>query len=198
MSAAGLGIVASARVTGGLRFVELACFELLGRSAPECAWPAGAGFLAAAALAHAWRAGQLAELLPVSAGLPGASACTASPGPAADEAISLLCELSSAAPGAFVHAVVQLLYPALDASYAGREQSLQEASDAALARTLRRVRADLAEVRRDGGALLRDLHSAETAEAGVSGAALGAASRLALVLDPLGAPFGVQPAGAAS
>jgi hypothetical protein len=158
-------------VTGGFRFAELALFELLGRHAPSCAPDVAVSFVAGAALAHAWRAGQLAALLPVSPGLPGAAACTRSPSAAFDGAIGLItahCEgpagAERAAPAGDAHDTAELLdallgplYGELQAAYAARLATCAEASDQALARVLRRVSADLGQVRGEGRGLLTTL-----------------------------------------
>ena len=74
-----LNIFESARQLGALRAVELACFARLGERAPELS-PAGcARWAASASRAHAWRAGLLEDLLPVSVGLPGPAELTVVP-----------------------------------------------------------------------------------------------------------------------
>jgi len=150
------GIVESARITGTLRYAELALFELIGSSAPGARPATAAVFLAGAARSHGWRAEQLAPLLPVSNGLPGAAQCTASPGPAFESALGALAAAPEALDGAeLVDALVSALYPVLAASYEARLARCHSApADQALARVLRRVAADLAAVVADGSDLL--------------------------------------------
>ena len=148
-----LSIVESARVTGGLRFVELSCYEALSLAATAADGDDAplAVFLAAAGLAHAWRAEQLAGLLPLSVGLPGAAELTRAPSPAAAEALSLL---AAAAPAELAAVALGALYPALAAAYELRSARAAPAADGPLLRVWRRVSADLAAVSGEGTSVL--------------------------------------------
>ncbi len=187
-----LGIEHSARVTGGLRFVELSLFRLVGASAgdPGLGDDEVACYLAGAALAHAWRAEQLGALLPVSAGLPGAEACTVCPSPAARAALAAVAAFSTTLPagppggaGELLDALVGPLGDALDDAYAGHQASSGEGADLPLRRVLRRVRADLAAVAAEG----RELLAARSAGSPTAGRGLAAEVLAALSADP--APF---------
>lgn len=202
-------------LTGGLVHTELALFELLGAKAPACADDGVASFLAAAALAHAWRAEQLAELLPVSLGLPDAAACTLSPGRTAEEALAVLAggerddgqgtedgdggesgergqgteggEVLVAASLELLAAVVGPLYAALEAAYTARLARCGEAAEQALRRVLGRVLADLGAVRAAGEALLSCLEGRPSAVARPA----GPSARLRALFEEDEAPFGV-------
>lgn len=156
-----LPLLDSAAHLGGCRHVELGCFALIGRAAQAAGAP-WAGFLSGASLAHAWRASQLVELLPISVGLPDADAVTISPGAIADEALALLAGDPGDTPGtrpdgpALVAGLVQALYPAMADGYRARFARCHPAPDAALARTLQRLLADLEAVTDVGLSLLGD------------------------------------------
>ncbi len=175
---------------GGCRHVELACFAIAGRAAPRVGAPF-AGFLSGASLAHAWRAAQLAELLPVSVGLPEATAVTKSPGVLANEAMALL-EGAAGHDGdiaddgrALTAGLVRALYPAMADGYRARFARCDPAPDAALARTLQRLLADLESVAENGLALLVDAGDAD--ELGAPGLLV---ARLEAVLAGSGGLFG--------
>ena len=184
-----LSLLDSADHLGRCRYVELACFELLGRSAASPRHRDAATYLSGASLAHAWRGGLLEELLPVSAGLPDAAACTSSPGPALDGALALL---EGAEDGAVLTAALTgALYPVMAAGYRERLARCAPAPDAALARALGRVLADLDAVASDWTRLLATLGRA----AGVAGGS-ALALRLEVALGGAGGVFG--PLGRAS
>ncbi len=138
-----LGLLESARVLGGLRWVELTSFELLGRlatgageggplDAATAVWASGAS------LGHAWRAHELERLLPVSAGLPSAAECTVAPGRLVEAFVEALAR-HVAVPGEGLASFYDLLVRA----YEVRAVHPLEAADRAVVRTLGRLVADL-------------------------------------------------------
>ncbi len=133
------GLVEQARVLGGLAYVEWALFERLGGVAPLLEDPAQTIWASSASLRAAWRAEALFSLLPVSVGLPGAKACTVSPGPNVDGALHLPAELG----GGEALGRTATWYEALLAVYATRASQLSEASDGPLGRVLARLMRDL-------------------------------------------------------
>ena len=150
-----LSLLDSADLLGRCRYVELAAFSLLGRRAPGCEGPAVVAYLAGASLAHGWRAGQLEALLPVSTGLPGAAELTRSPAASTDLALEL-----ATAPGGdaeLLDALLGAIYPSMSAGYAERLSAASPAADPPVARTLRRLLADLEELRREGELVARGL-----------------------------------------
>ena len=142
-----------AAALGGLRYVELALFELLGRAAlggagpgdagPGGAGPGGAGYASwagGASLQAAWRAEQIERLLPVSVGLPPAGEVTVAPSEQVASALEALGLLSGPELAAKVGAT---WYPALLAAYRRRSEALSEAADGPHGLVLVRVIADL-------------------------------------------------------
>jgi hypothetical protein len=127
-------------VLGGLRAVELSCFERLGQMA--CGAPGnvdgGADDAAAsvwasqASLGHAWRASQLEELLPVSVGLPSVAECTRMPGPLTEEFV-----------GTLARAVAPSWYRTLAQAYERRLAKLHPSADRYVARVLERLVEDV-------------------------------------------------------
>lgn len=169
-----MNILESAKTIGALRAVELACFERLGERAPLLSPPSCARWAAAASLAHAWRASQLEELLPVSVGLPSLDEVTVLPDgplgaeldltlPALGDAVRLAGDArpsesagEAAEAGdarAFVAELSSRLYGQLLAEYSRRLEVSSPASDGAVLRTLGRVVADLEVVRAEGFAI---------------------------------------------
>jgi hypothetical protein len=148
-----LSLLESAYVLGGLRWVELEGYSLLGiRSVAEANAP-GAGemqfalWAAASSFAHAWRAEQLLSLLPVSGGLPAAEVCTRSPGPRTEEAIGAFAgEMSGPERRAARYAALASWYAALVVAYERRSTFIQLSTDGPLVTTLLRVLADLRSV----------------------------------------------------
>jgi hypothetical protein len=134
-------LLETADFIGRTRHVELACFSVLGRRAISSTETSVAIFLAGSARAHAWRAVQLEELLPVSLGLPGVEAATRSPGQAIDDAIAALEHEPNDA--SVVDALGAVLYPAMLVEYRSRIASAHLAADRPLVRTLRRATGDL-------------------------------------------------------
>jgi hypothetical protein len=121
-------------VVGGLRWVEMRGFEVLGRLAtgPEEIAPAARVWASSASLAHAWRAAQLEALLPVSVGLPRAEKCTRAPGP-----------LTAQWCGRLGLEQASSLQAVLAAAYARRAGDLRPGADDPVAGTLARLVADL-------------------------------------------------------
>ncbi len=140
-----LSLLESARVVGGLRWVELGAFASLGRAAtsgglpPELAvWASGAS------LAHAWRAGQLHSLLPVSAGLPSAAEATKPPGEDVAELVESLAPPSAAtgSPSSGDGPALFRLYAALTAAYERRAEFAHPSADPPAVRVFVRLAAD--------------------------------------------------------
>jgi hypothetical protein len=157
------GLVDSAVELGGLRALELAGFERLGRSAPHAAPAAAARWLAGASLAHAWRAAAVAELLPVSVGLAHAAELTTWPGGPLGELATAVLSHGAPDPGDFdardlVGCLVAELYPALEAAYVARLRVAEAAywSDRPVARALVRILADLGRTAGEGRFVLAD------------------------------------------
>jgi hypothetical protein len=168
-----LKLLDSARYLGGLRAVELACFERVGERAPRLAAPACARWAASASLAHAWRASLLEELLPVSVGLPGLADVTVLPeGPLGAELARALPSRESASSiggsrdsetddgWLLISDLSGRLYSLLLADYARRLELSSPAADGAIARTLGRAMADLEVVRTEGATLCAALRPA--------------------------------------
>jgi len=171
-----LSLAESADLLGRYRYVELALFHALGARATSAAEPAVVLYLAGAARAHAWRARIIEERLPVSLGLPGTEASTRSPGASLDAAVALL--VAPAPDGELVHALVDVLYPAMTASYTAHLGLARPVSDAPVVRALGRVLVDLDVIRREGLPL-------------VPGAPDGAlAAEVRSRIEVLGGPFG--------
>ncbi len=145
-----LDLFATASLIGRYRYVELSLAALTGARA-AAGTPPLASFLSGASGAHSWRAGLFEERLPVSAGLPDAGACTASPGPALERALDVLGTCEEAA---LVASLVEDLYPAMLASWRAHAAAASPLADAPVLRMLRRTSDDLAAVRAEGAALL--------------------------------------------
>ena len=161
-------LLEGASYLGALRAVELACFERLAKRAPLLEPASCAAWAASAAQAHAWRAGLLEVLLPVSPGLPSPEELTVLPGGA------LFAELAGALPDledragprdgdspqdtgpALVVGLVGRLYPALLDEYARRRNDCAQAGDGAIGRAIARAFADLELVRSEGAVLCAD------------------------------------------
>jgi hypothetical protein len=137
-----LTIEEMAFVLGGFRFVELSAFERLGRLASEerSLEPAVVTFASAASMAHAWRAAQLEELLPVSVGLPGVDECTRPQGP---QSRHFVAELSLEGAASW--------YRTLAAAYRRRAGHAHPSADGPIIRVLRRLEADILAVAGDIG-----------------------------------------------
>lgn len=176
MSAAALTLLESATLVGRYRYVELACFEVLGRAAAT-GEQTFAPYLSASARAHAFRAELFAELLPVSVGLPSSAELTASPGSDVDAALAFLGGLE---PPRLVAVTVSVLYPAMLDGWRHRLELASPFSDPPLARVLRRAIDDLDAVRTDGEPL-------------VDSTLVGAAPTSALA-DPFGHTAAAAPA----
>ena len=132
-----LSLAESADLLGRYRFVELECFAQLGERAARCERPEVARYLSGAARAHAWRAGLLEALLPVSVGLPAAAELTVSPHPALGSALQ---ELVAAEDDSLVEGLLTVLYPAMLAAYRAHLERCSPFSDPPVRRTLRAPR----------------------------------------------------------
>jgi hypothetical protein len=159
-----LRLLDSARYLGGLRAVELACFERVGERAPHLGAPQCARWAASASLAHAWRASLLEELAPVSVGLPGLAEVTVVPdGPLGAELARALPisggpvqsrDIATDDGWSLITDLCDRLYPLLLAEYARRLELASPAADGAIVRALGRVTTDLETVRAEGATLL--------------------------------------------
>ena len=164
-----MNIIESAGHLGSLRAVELACFARLGERAPELSPASCARWAASASRAHAWRAALLEDLLPVSAGLPGAAELTVLPESPLGEELARSLPVPGRDPGAprsaerdsrpdngleLVSGIVSRLYPLVLGEYALGLERCTPAADGAVARGIRRAVADLEAVRAEGAALL--------------------------------------------
>lgn len=133
-------LIESAVALGGLFWVELEAFGLLGRLSSSGSLPAVEAMKAAgAARGHAWRAAQLEELLPVSSGLPGHDELAVSPGAAASRWVGSLAGLF--APEQEPRRLQW--YRELGAAYKRRLVHASPASDAATVRVLGRLLSDI-------------------------------------------------------
>jgi hypothetical protein len=135
-------LLEQAHAVGALVAAERLLFELLGRratdgglTAPLSVWASGASLRAA------WRAEQLAALLPVSVGLPAAGELTASP--PHDLRITLL--EGSGETDIAIDCLA--LYEELAQRYARYLKAASEAADKTYGIVLRRVIADLSDER---------------------------------------------------
>ncbi|MHB8245709.1 MAG: hypothetical protein ACYDGN_10220 [Acidimicrobiales bacterium] len=143
-----LSLWETARVLGGLRWVELQGFEVFGRLGATAGVPASADEpsvgvpASAASLAHAWRAAQIESLLPVSSGLPGADECTREPSPLVGEWVGGL-RSATAAPSDGLAAAVRSWYGDLEAAYEARLAHVHPGADGPVQRILGRLLADL-------------------------------------------------------
>lgn|GEM_PF-1305976 len=142
-----------AAALGGLRFVELSLFELLGAASVAAGTPAAVASWAAAASGQAaWRAEQLEGLLPVSVGLPPPSAVTVAPGEAVASSLS---DLARTRADGLAAEMSGRWYPALSQAYGRRAGTLSPAADRPHAVVLARVLADLAEAAEHAADLVR-------------------------------------------
>ena len=164
-----LTLLESARVLGGLRWVELEAFKMLGAFAVS---PPGSGFgpgsgpgpeitqwASGSSLAHAWRATQLEELLPVAAGLPGAEECTTSPGLAAGQWLATLRAGLVGVDAGAAESVPEH-YGQLAAAYELRASNAHASADGPVLRTLERLSGDVRSIAREylrvGGTMVRE------------------------------------------
>jgi hypothetical protein len=133
-----LSLIESAGALGSLRWLELEGHARLGAlAAAGSLSPRTAVWASGASLAHAWRAAQLRELLPVSAGLPGVAESTQ---PAASGS-ALAHDLEVALLAADSSALSQW-YRALSAAYSSLSAVAGEAGGAPARRVLNRLAAD--------------------------------------------------------
>lgn len=140
-----LGLGESARVVGGLAYVEQEAHRALGAiSATGSLAPPLSVWAANSALAHAWRAGQLQELLPVSVGLPGGRELVSSPGALTTAWLAELPECLED-PSEQGRRNLEAWYDQLAAGYAHRLAHPHPSADGPLRRVFRRLLADLGE-----------------------------------------------------
>jgi hypothetical protein len=139
-----LTMVDIAGVIGAFRDVEMALFSWLGRAAGSLKAADDVVWASSASLRAAWRAAQLEQLLPVSAGLPDAEPATASPGTAVAAALEALRALVPPALPEAAGRLASAWYAALLDAYGSRLDRLAPAADGALERVLRRLVTDLA------------------------------------------------------
>ncbi|HLI45040.1 MAG TPA: hypothetical protein VKU92_11320 [Acidimicrobiales bacterium] len=133
-----LSLLESARALGSLRWLELEGHARLGALAAGGSLPPRTAVWASgASLAHAWRAEQLRELLPVSAGLPGVDESTRASASGGALARDLEVALRSADSGA-----LSRWYRALSAVYAALSEGVGVAGGAPARRMLNRLAAD--------------------------------------------------------
>ncbi|MHB8293127.1 MAG: hypothetical protein ACYDH5_00520 [Acidimicrobiales bacterium] len=170
MGAAGGGMTfeESARALGRLRFIELEMFVVLGRLVQPFPDPPAKPFLSAHSTYHAFRAGLLEEVLPVSGPLQGEDIVRPS-GPA--EAV-MLARLAGAArvagsaeppaavpPVAVLAGVQRVVLPRLAAGYRRYREAASQVSDAPAARVAGVAASDLASQWAEGKDLLTRLLS---------------------------------------
>lgn len=146
-----LTLLRTAELLGWYRHVELVCFTRLGARAPHLGHPELAAYLAGAARSHAYRAGLLEQLLPVSIGLPGATELTVSPDARLD---AVLEALVTEEEEALVGDLVGTLYPSMLAAYNDHLARCSPIADPPVQRALLRIVADLAARAEEGDALL--------------------------------------------
>jgi hypothetical protein len=130
-----------AGVIGGLRDVEMALFSWLGRTAPALGCAGEVTWASGASLDAAWRAAQLEQLLPVSAGLPSAQA--ASVWTAVSAGLQTLDSFVPSGEPSEVPRLAAQWYAALLDAYRHRLGLISPAADGALERVLQRLVADL-------------------------------------------------------
>jgi hypothetical protein len=122
-----LGLVEWGFVLGAMWRVELGLFERLGRCSVGAPVPAAvAGWAMGASFAAAWRAEQLASLLPVSVGLPGRAEVTSA---AAGSVAGALDGLAEIADAELPLETASYWYPALASAYELRAAHLSPAGD---------------------------------------------------------------------
>lgn len=133
-----LTLLETAALVGSWERAELDLFEVLGRKSREL--PASLSpWAASASRRAAWRAEELAALLPVSRGLPGADELIRPAGPAHSFAAAKL----AAAAGDDLLAGVLGFYDSLGSAYEARRALLSEAADGQFDIVLARVSEDL-------------------------------------------------------
>lgn len=169
-----LSLLEHADLLGRYRYLELRLFGLCGKRCVELEG-AARRWCSGAARAHAWRARCLEELAPISVGLPDVASGTVPAGPAQQAALE---QLEAAEPAAFLSALVNPWYPAMERAYQERLARCHRAADAPLRRVLQRVVADLDAVRSEGVEL------AGGAEVGTFG------HGIETLLSDAGGPFG--------
>jgi len=147
-----LSLFESNDLLGRYRYVELAAFATIGARVTSSTAPDVARFLAAASLAHGWRARTVEALLPVSVGLPGTDALTRSPSPRIDAVLAVVVEPEP--DTAVVDGLVRGLYPAMAAAYRERISVGSPVADGPVVRALGRIVADLDVVTAEGLTLL--------------------------------------------
>ncbi len=138
-----LGLREMAQVLGGFCHVEEEAFRALGEySTTESGDDALRLLAAGAARAHAWRAGELERLLPVSFGLPGRGelVLARTPGVAAFAAGPAGC---LAGPPEEAFSRLAAWYEALAGAYELRLSHLHKSADGPVRRTLRRLLASI-------------------------------------------------------
>jgi hypothetical protein len=145
---------ASAELVGALVALELSLHGRTGALAAEVEQPALCSYLAMASMAHAWRAGLLEELLPVSVGLPGKDELVVvAPG---DSALA-----GDLAPDeSLLPALLARVYPELLARYeaAAAVGTVWAASHGPLVLAAQRAGADVRRVVAEGALLDRPLY----------------------------------------
>lgn len=135
-----LSLVESAAALGSLRWLELEGHARLGRAAAgEDLAPGAAVWASGAAMAHAWRAGELGRLLPVSAGIPDAGESTRP----ASEAVARRAEDLEQALSAGSDADLVSWYGGLAEAYRRRVAHASASADGPLVRTLNRLASDV-------------------------------------------------------
>jgi hypothetical protein len=138
-----LGLLDTARLLGHYRHAELVGYSTLGPRSLSALDGEIRLFLVRATSSHAYRAGLLEGLLPVSVTLPDAASLTVP----ADDRIDAAFALLIAAPDAdLVAGLIQVVYPLIDASYATHAERCSPYSDPPLALVLARLRAELGAV----------------------------------------------------
>jgi hypothetical protein len=130
-----------AGVIGGLREVEMALFSCLGRTAPALGLAGEVTWASGASLGAAWRAAQLEQLLPVSAGLLSARAASAST--AVSAGLQTLDSFVPSGEPLEVPRLVSQWYAVLLDAYKHRLGLISPAADGAFERVLQRLVADL-------------------------------------------------------
>jgi hypothetical protein len=160
---------------GRLRDVEMALFSWLGRTARTLEAADEVVWASAASLRAAWRAAQLEQLLPVSAGLAGAAAAMQPLATATETAIEALDSPEPPGRPGNVPRVASSWYDVLLAAYGCRLRWLSPAADGPLERVLERLVKDL-EVEKErceavGNFLVGTLDSTVTLSPGQDGSA---------------------------
>lgn len=137
-----LSLHESARVLGGMRWVELEAFVALGRIAGrEETAPGLAIWSSSSSLAHGRRAAELGDLLPVSLGVPGREESTTQPDRSVSDWAASLSGLATMGPDGA--AGVESWYRVLAEAYDHRASHPHPSADGALVRTLGRLAANV-------------------------------------------------------